>query len=95
MRKKRPGFSSPRGARPTILPQINRAEVARRTGLDRCYVSRVFSGKTAPGVENLKKCAEACGVSLEKMDVMLQSARDERQRNTRTKRKNRPKRRTA
>lgn len=44
--------------------KISQAEVARKTGLLRCYVSRVENGHTVPGVETLEKFAHALEVPM-------------------------------
>jgi len=43
------------------LPQ---GDIEKRTGLFRCYISRVENGHTVPGVETLEKMALALGVPL-------------------------------
>lgn len=43
------------------LPQ---SEIERRTGLLRCYVSRVENGHTVPSIETLEKLARALEVPL-------------------------------
>ena len=43
------------------LPQ---SEIERRTGLLRCYVSRVENGHTIPSIETLEKLARALEVPL-------------------------------
>jgi transcriptional regulator with XRE-family HTH domain len=43
------------------MPQ---SEIERRTGLLRCYVSRVENGHTVPSIETLEKLARALEVEL-------------------------------
>jgi transcriptional regulator with XRE-family HTH domain len=39
--------------------QLSQAEIEKRTGLLRCYISRVENGHTVPAVETLEKLARA------------------------------------
>ena len=43
---------------------ISQGEVEKRTGLLRCYISRVENGHTVPAVETLEKFARALQVPL-------------------------------
>lgn len=55
------------GDRPrSVLEQKNlsQADVEKRTGLLRCYISRVESGHTVPAVETLEKFALALEVPM-------------------------------
>lgn len=47
-----------------IARRLSQAELERRTGLLRCYTSRVEHGHTVPSVETIEKYAIALGVSL-------------------------------
>jgi transcriptional regulator with XRE-family HTH domain len=40
---------------------LSQGDVERRTGLLRCYISRVENGHTVPAIENLEKLAHAMG----------------------------------
>jgi transcriptional regulator with XRE-family HTH domain len=42
----------------------SQGEIERRTGLLRCYLSRVENGHTLPNLETLKKWAEALDIEL-------------------------------
>jgi len=44
--------------------QLSQGDIEKRTGLLRCYVSRVENGHTTPSVETLEKMARALEVSL-------------------------------
>ena len=44
--------------------KFSQGEVERRTGLLRCYISRVENGHTVPAVETLEKFARALEVPL-------------------------------
>jgi len=44
--------------------ELSQGDIERRTGLLRCYVSRVENGHTIPAVETLEKFARALGVPL-------------------------------
>lgn len=44
--------------------KISQGEIEKRTGLLRCYVSRVEGGHTVPSVETLEKFAAALAVPL-------------------------------
>ena len=44
--------------------QISQGEIEKRTGLLRCYVSRVENGHTVPAVETLEKFARALEVPM-------------------------------
>ena len=43
---------------------LSQGDIERRTGLLRCYVSRVENGHTVPSLETLEKIARAYEVSL-------------------------------
>jgi transcriptional regulator with XRE-family HTH domain len=44
--------------------QFSQGEIEKRTGLLRCYISRVENGHTVPAVETLEKFARALEVPL-------------------------------
>ena len=44
--------------------QLSQGEVERRTGLLRCYISRVENGHTVPAIETLEKFARALDVQM-------------------------------
>src|SRR2546429_47463 len=44
--------------------QLSRGDVEKRTGLLRCYISRVENGHTVPAIETLEKMARALEVPL-------------------------------
>src|SRR5579862_7853757 len=46
------------------LKNLSQGDVEKRTGLLRCYVSRVENGHTVPAVETLEKFARALEVPL-------------------------------
>lgn len=43
---------------------LSQGEVEKRTGLLRCYTSRVENGHTVPSIETLEKYAHAMGIPL-------------------------------
>jgi transcriptional regulator with XRE-family HTH domain len=43
---------------------LSQGDIERRTGLLRCYLSRVENGHTVPSLETLAKIAEALNISL-------------------------------
>jgi len=43
---------------------FSQGEIEKRTGLLRCYISRVENGHTVPSLETLAKIAEAMDISL-------------------------------
>ena len=43
---------------------LSQGDIEERTGLRRCYVSRVENGHTVPGIETLEKLARALEVPL-------------------------------
>jgi len=43
---------------------LSQGDIEKRTGLLRCYVSRVENGHTIPSIETLEKCARALNVLL-------------------------------
>lgn len=47
-----------------IIRHLSQGDIEKRTGLLRCYVSRVENGHTIPSLENLEKIARALEVSL-------------------------------
>jgi len=46
------------------LKKMSQGDVERRTGLLRCYISRVENGHTVPSVETLEKMARALEIPL-------------------------------
>ncbi len=44
--------------------QLSQGDVEKRTGLLRCYISRVENGHTVPAIETLEKLARAMEVPL-------------------------------
>jgi transcriptional regulator with XRE-family HTH domain len=44
--------------------KLSQGDIEKRTGLLRCYVSRVENGHTVPAVETLEKMARALEVPL-------------------------------
>jgi transcriptional regulator with XRE-family HTH domain len=44
--------------------KISQGEIERRTGLLRCYISRVENGHTVPSVDTLEKMARALEIPL-------------------------------
>jgi transcriptional regulator with XRE-family HTH domain len=44
--------------------KLSRGDIEKRTGLLRCYVSRVENGHTVPAIETLEKMARALEVPL-------------------------------
>src|SRR5580658_6702468 len=44
--------------------QLSQGDIERRTGLLRCYISRVENGHTVPSLETLEKFARALEVSI-------------------------------
>ncbi len=44
--------------------QFSQGEIEKRTGLLRCYISRVENGHTVPAIETLEKMARALEVPL-------------------------------
>src|ERR1022692_1851322 len=43
---------------------FSQGEIEKRTGLLRCYISRVENGHTVPAVETLEKFARALGIPM-------------------------------
>ncbi|MFZ0885006.1 MAG: helix-turn-helix transcriptional regulator [Candidatus Acidiferrales bacterium] len=43
---------------------MSQGDIEKRTGLLRCYISRVENGHTVPAIETLEKMARALGVPL-------------------------------
>lgn len=44
--------------------KLSQGDIEKRTGLLRCYISRVENGHTVPSLETLEKMARACEVQL-------------------------------
>jgi len=44
--------------------QLSQGDIEKRTGLLRCYISRVENGHTVPAMETLEKMARALEVPL-------------------------------
>lgn len=43
---------------------LSQGDIEKRTGLLRCYISRVENGHTVPAIETLEKLARALGVPM-------------------------------
>jgi transcriptional regulator with XRE-family HTH domain len=43
---------------------LSQGDIEKRTGLLRCYISRVENGHTVPAIETLEKCARALEVPM-------------------------------
>ena len=55
------------GPRMRMLRQskcLSQGDIEERTGLLRCYLSRLENGHTRPTIESLQKIVEACGTTL-------------------------------
>ena len=48
------------------LKNFSQGDIERRTGLLRCYVSRVENGHTVPAVETLEKMARALEIPMDR-----------------------------
>ena len=44
--------------------KLSQGDIEKRTGLLRCYISRVENGHTVPGIETLEKMARALEISV-------------------------------
>ena len=44
--------------------QLSQGDIEKRTGLVRCYISRVENGHTVPAIETLKKMARALEIPM-------------------------------
>ena len=44
--------------------KLSQGDIEKRTGLLRCYISRVENGHTVPSIETLEKMARALDISL-------------------------------
>ena len=53
------------------MVRISRTEVAKKTGMDVSMVSRFLNGRRVPNAHQLKKMAEALGMSLDELYQML------------------------
>ena len=47
-----------------VAKHLSQGDIEKRTGLLRCYISRVENGHTVPAVETLEKIARALGLQL-------------------------------
>src|SRR5260370_8669738 len=55
---------------------LSQGDIERRTGLLRCYLSRVENGHTVPSLETLAKIAEAMDISLAAFFPATETPRD-------------------
>jgi transcriptional regulator with XRE-family HTH domain len=55
---------------------LSQGDIERRTGLLRCYLSRVENGHTVPSLETLAKIAEAMEMSLADFFPTLETPRE-------------------
>ena len=46
------------------LKRLSQGDIEKRSGLLRCYISRVENGHTVPSIETLEKLALACAVPM-------------------------------
>ena len=59
--------------------KLSQGDIEKRTGLLRCYISRVENGHTVPAIETLEKLARAMGpVSYTHLDVYKRQSQDPR-----------------
>src|SRR5580658_7481828 len=58
--------------------KLSQGDIELRTGLLRCYVSRVVNGHTVPAVETLEKLARAIGIAMYQLFYDSDSAPRER-----------------
>lgn len=47
--------------------KLSQGDIEKKTGLLRCYISRVENGHTIPNIETLEKCARALEVPMYKL----------------------------
>src|SRR6195256_2409677 len=47
--------------------KLSQGDIEKRTGLLRCYISRVENGHTVPGIETLEKMARALEVPMHRL----------------------------
>src|SRR6202163_5179042 len=47
--------------------QLSQGDIEKRTGLLRCYISRVENGHTVPAIETLEKMARALEIPMYKL----------------------------
>ena len=59
---------------------LSQGDIERRTGLLRCYLSRVENGHTVPSLETLSKIAEAMEINLADFFPAADSAQDRQMR---------------
>ena len=57
---------------------LSQGDIEKRTGLFRCYTSRVENGHTVPSVETLEKYAGALEIPLQKPIKAASKAKSER-----------------
>jgi transcriptional regulator with XRE-family HTH domain len=55
---------------------LSQGDIERRTGLLRCYLSRVENGHTVPSLETLAKIAEAMDMTLADFFPSMETARE-------------------
>ena len=46
------------------VKNLSQGDIEKRSGLLRCYISRVENGHTVPAIETLEKCARALEIPL-------------------------------
>lgn len=49
--------------------KFSQGDIEKRTGLLRCYISRVENGHTVPSIDTLEKCARALEVPMYRLFV--------------------------
>ena len=53
--------------------KFSQGDIERRSGLLRCYISRVENGHTVPAIETLEKLARALEIPLYQLFMMASS----------------------
>ncbi len=71
LKKKNPGPPAPYLLR-KLDPNVSLQVLVERTGLDRSALSRIFSLKRNPQEDTRRKIATALGITVEKLDQVLQ-----------------------
>jgi transcriptional regulator with XRE-family HTH domain len=62
--------------------KLSQGDIEERTGLLRCYTSRVENGHTVPAVETLEKYARALEVPLSRLSKLAENSARHREKHS-------------
>ena len=58
------------------LPNINRSELARATGVDVAHISRILNGKSKPSLDLASKMAKHMCITIDELNNIITTGSD-------------------